>query len=313
MKKHMRTFTRGAAAICAAVLSAAALPVSAEDTEAAMTLRLDAEQKYVTQDQLAEGDLLIPAKMYIDNYSGISTMMLHLLSDAPLHIENGDFTRDPSRKEIEIDLDTELEVERDKQCYFVDHGTARYTQYSDVTGLENAVLWYATGWMENEVGTVEDPESSFLSFDVRIPQGTPAGQYTCYLASGERPAPGGKTTPEFYLRNGSTDIADQVILTPLTITVEPDYLPGDVNCDGLVDIADAQRALIYYVNMLSSGSLTDERQAELFGTPYIHTAYRNANVVADDAVQADDAQCILQYCVEKLSGKDVTWEDILPK
>ena len=312
MKHAGKHLSSTAAACCAAVLAAVSMPASAEADTPPMAFRLDAEQKYVTQGRLEEGDLIIPAQMYIDNYSGISILLMHLLSDEPLHIENGDFTRDPERQEvIGRDPETNELLYADKQCFFESYADARYTQYSEETELENVVLWYSPGWIENEVGKLDTPESSFLHFDVRIPQGTPAGQYRCYFATGDRPAPGGKTTPELYLRSGSEDLAESIVLTPLTITVEPAALRGDVNCDGSVDAADAQLTLQYYVTMLASGSVTDDRTENLFGTPYIHTALEAADINTDGDVQADDAQRILKYYVERLAGKEAEWEDLI--
>ncbi|MBR6108082.1 MAG: dockerin type I repeat-containing protein [Oscillospiraceae bacterium] len=313
MNKQIKTIRRSAAAICAALLAVSSVPVSAEDDAAPMTFRMKADKNYVMQRELESGDVMLSGELFIENYTGISTMMLHLLSDTPLHIEDGDFTRDPSRTEIDIDINTEEPIEVGKPSFFVDHSTAWYNQYSEESGLENTVLWYAPGWMENGTGEVEDAESSFLHFSVRVPQDTPVGTYRVYLATGDRPGPGGKLDPELYLRSGSKHIEDEVVFVPLTITVEPALLRGDINCDGNVDASDAQRTLKYYVTMLASGTVADERTEQITATPYFHTGLANADVNSDGEVRADDAQLILRYCVDHLAGKDTEWDDLIPK
>ena len=89
LKKSLAVLT--AAAICGTGFA----PASAADD--IMSFRMAADQTTVYTDALAEDDVVIGGGVYIDNYSGISNMRLILKSDAPLTIENGDFTRDPEK------------------------------------------------------------------------------------------------------------------------------------------------------------------------------------------------------------------------
>jgi len=309
MKQNL---VRGLAALCAAALTVTAMPAAAED-EAVMTLRMYAEQTYVMQSALSEEDAVIAGALYIDNYSGICTLNLHMLSDEPLHIESGDFTRDPSRQVyVGRDPDTKEPIYEDKQTLFEDYSEARYTQHSDITGLENVVMWCSPGWTMNETAVLEDPDSSFLSFEIRVPKGTPAGQYRCYLATGMRELEGGKYSSEFYLTSDKGNVSEDVVLQPCTITVEPAALRGDVNCNGKIEAADAQRALHYYVDRLAQVSRSEQMLEVLFDTPFIHTAMEAADVDEDGNVSAVDAQCILQYYVLQLAGKTPNWDHVIP-
>ena len=306
MKK--RVLRPAVSGIAAAVLSAA-MPASAAESKP-MTFRIDAERHYVLQSDLKDGDLLIPGELYIDNYSGITEMVMQLKSDAPLHIENGDFTRDDSRMEYYgTDPETSEKLYRPKPCYFLSCSEGRYTQHSEETGEENAVLWYSSGWMGGKPGELYRPESSFLSFDIRVPADTPAGEYYCFLSTEVHPISDTLMQHDFYVYNGSTDVTNAVALKSFKLTVEPEPLPGDVNCDGTISVEDAQIALRYYAEQLAQKTLTDEGLAVLFETPYIHTAAEAADVSHASGITVEDAQGILQYYTALLAHKTPQWSD----
>lgn len=306
MKKR---FLRPAVSGIAAAVFLAAMPASAAGS-APMTFRIDAGQHYVLQSDLKEGDLLIPGELYIENYSGITEMALQLKSDAPLHIENGDFTRDDSRMEFYgTDPETLEKLYRPKPCYFKDYSEGRYTQHSEETGEENAVLWCSSGFLSGKPGELYRPESSFLSFDIRVPADTPAGVYFCYLSTEVNSITDTLVQRDFYVFNGSADVTASAALKSFKLTVEPAPLYGDVNCDGNVSVEDAQIALRYYTEQLAQKVLTDDGLAVLFETPYIHTAAEAADVSHESGITVEDAQGILQYYTALLAHKTPQWSD----
>ena len=77
---------------------------------------------------------------------------------------------------------------------------------------------------------------------------------------------------------------------------------GDISGDGEIGADYAQMTLKAYVNILADkvSGLTDAQM-------------KAADVDGDGAVTATDAQIILKYYVNTLAGKDVTWNDLLPK
>ncbi len=288
------------AKFAAAVLSAlllSAIPASA--AENIMTFRLTTAQKYLTESALAEQDIVLDGAMYIDSYSGITDMRLRLMTDEPLIIENGDFTRDPSRKDIDGGA---------KQCFFVSHGTTIFTGINDQGERKNIVLWYGPGDIDTP-GTVEDPESSFLSYQVRIPKGTKAGVYRGYISQSSEVNIAGQTVQDFSCNNRSE--AAQVELEDFQIVVEPAALRGDVNCDGETDVHDAQAIMIYY-NYFGILELdqTDALTAEAFNTPYIHTAAEAADINRSGEIDIKDAQMSLIYANRLLIGADADWDHL---
>ena len=161
-----------------AVLTAAALctngimPAAAADD--VMTFRMAAETDTVSTAQLAEGDVTVHGGVYVDNYSGLTSMRMMLKSDAPLVIENGGFTVDPEK------LDASGQP---MHLLFSEHADAAYTQHSNFTGEDNIILWYAKNYTKDAIASVNDPASSFVDFDVRIPKDTPPGDYRIYIST----------------------------------------------------------------------------------------------------------------------------------
>ena len=260
-----RFFRRLAALLLAGTLCFVQPVRSAAADGETMAFRMLAERTFVSTADLADGDLVIGGALYIDNYTGISDMKLRLKTDAPLVIENGGFTRDPSRKDSDGGA---------KQCYFEAHGTAIYTGVNDEGELKNIALWYGPGDC-NEPGVVENPDSSFLTFQVRIPKGTPAGVYRGYISEGQEINIVGQTVFDFSCYNGP--VPAEVRLIPFTITVADEPLTGDMDGDGTRTVADAVALLKF---------LTEVEMPEAF------TA-EAADVNGDGMVTMQDAQQLL--------------------
>ncbi len=295
-----RICLRAAAVLSALMFCTVSVPVSAEEQ---MTFRMSADRVYFTESELASGDVMVPGGMYIDNYTDIYSLKVRLSSDAPLTIENGDFTRDPSRTEKDGN-----DVVA-KQCFFVSHGSTYYTGYSEAYGkLMNIALWYGPGDFPRTAGVVENPDSSFLSFDICIPQGTAAGVYRCYIEDGYD-----DTLSSSNLIVYDTDFNDvDVTLQDCKIIVEPAALRGDVNCDGTINVLDAQCALQYYsIVTLMRESDNAALIQKFVKTPYIHTAGEAADVSQNDVVDLIDAMGILRYSAEILSQRQPNWDDVI--
>ena len=85
------------------------------------------------------------------------------------------------------------------------------------------------------------------------------------------------------------------------VPVQADYLRGDTDNSGNVDVADAQITLNAYTKVISGKptGLTEQQ-------------FRAANVNLDDVLSVEDAQYILQYYARNtLSKKTTTWEQLI--
>lgn len=105
----------------------------------------------------------------------------------------------------------------------------------------------------------------------------------------------------------TTTTATTTATTEITTTetepvpVQADYLRGDTDNSGNVDVADAQITLNAYTKVISGKptGLTDQQ-------------FRAANVNLDDVLSVEDAQYILQYYARNtLSKKTTTWEQLI--
>ncbi len=306
----MKKILKAAAVVCCLMTAAVSLPASAAEEAAPMTFRITAERQYLWENELEQADAVLNADLRIEYYSGITEMTFQLISDAPLHIENGDFTRDDTRQEyVGTDPDTKEKIYRDKPCFFQDYAEGRYTQHSEETGEENAVLWCSAGWMSGKPGEIYKPESSFVCFDLRIPCGTKAGVYRCSLSKAVHEVAEGLYQRDFYVYNGADDVTDSVAVEDCTVIIEPNPLYGDVNCDGEISVEDAQSALGYYTAHLAGKTLTDAKLADMLGTPYIHSALEAADPSRNGDITVEDAQGILQYYTALLAQKTPKWSD----
>ena len=94
--------------------------------------------------------------------------------------------------------------------------------------------------------------------------------------------------------------------TVTTVTTAPSVsgiMLGDVNDDKEISVEDAQLVLIEYVSTMSGldGSFTEKQNLA-------------GDVNGDKAISVEDAQTILLYYVSNtLSGKNVTWDELLTK
>lgn len=300
-----------AAALAAAMLCGNLVqPVSAADDKT-MALRMTAETNCVNTDQLKSGDAIIHGGLYIDNYTGISKLRLILKSDSPLIIENGDFTRDPSRKDPETG--------EKMLAFFETYSRAVYTQESLIDDDTNIISWFGAEIGDDEKdkdyyyenGTVADPKSSFLSYDLRVPKNTPLGDYYCFIS--ERVQKTDWRTEEdsrVFNTEKQLEIGKDVRFIPLKFSV---YMRGDVNCDRTVDVTDAQAALNYYTEtQVSMKALSDKEAAEIVGTEHTQAAVIAADASMDGTIEVTDAQGILQYYTDGLTGITPDWFPIFP-
>lgn len=116
-----------------------------------------------------------------------------------------------------------------------------------------------------------------------------------------------ETTTTTTTTTATTTTATTTTTTEITTTetepvpVQADYLRGDVDNSGNVDVADAQITLNAYTKVISGKptGLTDQQ-------------FRAANVNLDDVLSVEDAQYILQYYARNtLSKKTTTWEQLI--
>lgn len=301
MKKQR--ILRLAAIAASALLCTVSVPASAD---AQMTFRTTADANRFTASALAQEDAVVHAAMRIDNYTGITAMKVTLKCDQPLLIENGDFTRDPDRTEND---NGEIV---NKPSFFAAHGTTSFTRISEETGAPlNVALWYGPGDVLPEAGVVEDPESSFLSCDIRIPRGTPAGVYRFYVSDEDEIMSSGIINPDLYVYDGDGN-ETTVALQDTALIVEPDALRGDVDCDGKVTVLDSQAALRYYGDVtIAKSTLTEQELSKLLGTPYINAAQTAANVDNSPRVDIKDVMAILRYAADARIGNDPQWDDCI--
>lgn len=285
MKQH-KIFAAAAAAM---LFASAAVSASAADEP--MTFRIDAKESAVCLDNMTD-DAVLKGEVFIDNYTGLTSLRLILKSDEPVVIENGDYTRNPDKKDKNGDPLHRL---------FEEHSAMEYMQYSPDTGASNVVLWYSKGFVNDEPAKVSDPTSSFVSFDIRVPKDTKPGDYKCYISTEVVTNVAGQKEEDFFAYGGKNqlELDKDVKLAPLDVAV---YLIGDSNLDGFVDVADAQKTLMAYTEGIAGND------------PKLTKAQTLASdVVKDGKVSVDDAQVILKYYTEKVVAgkKDTTWEQFL--
>lgn len=248
-----------------------------------MAFRMEASRTYLSATELAEDAVTLAGALYIDNYAGIASMKITLGCDTPLSIEHDGFA-EPS--------------------FFANCGSeTRYVQISpNNANYNHTCLWYGSQFPYQN-GVVAHEGGAFLTFDVRLPQGTPAGVYHCFTKEGYLLNEAG--LKEYYCYAYSE--TEEISISPaaLEIIVEPDALRGDVDCDGDVDADDATAALRFYTKGLTTTDVTE--CYEMLNTPYIHTAMQAAEANGVEGITPDDAILILRYYVRSLSGA-ADWE-----
>ncbi len=289
------------AAVLAAAGLCAAVPASAADS--GMKLRMTASQQYITESELKSGDVLLDGALHIENYTGFSNLRLHLVSDPELVIENLDFARDASRKESDG---------ADKQSYFVTHGETKVTGLNDQGEAVNVCLWYGPGQVEPAAGVVEDPDSPFLTYRLRVPQGTAAGIYTADVSKSVKTNVVGQLEYDFqaYLGTERLDIPCE----GLKVVVEPDPVRGDVDGNGKIEPWDATAVLRFCALTnagfdLSDPELTEELE-RVSGTSYIHMAMKAGDIDLNGKIEPSDATAILVYANLQMIGFDPDWDEL---
>lgn len=286
-------------------MTAAALTLPADAADL-MTVRLGAEQTVINTDDLASGDKMIKGGLYFDNYTGISKLRMILRSDAPVLIENGNFTPDPDGA-----LDSDGNV---RDAFFEEHSTHMYTPQSLVDDDTNIIVWSGKELGEEgrylENGVIRHAESSFLTFDYRIPKDIKAGEYKCYISERVALTAGGFEMPDLQLSDETHQLEPnkEFALQPVTFTV---YTRGDLNCDGNISTEDAQAALVCYVQQdLAKKTLTDKEFSDIAKTKLVNSARLAADASGDGVLDVKDAQGILQYYVNSLAGNKPDWNTI---
>ena len=164
-------------------------------------------------------------------------------------------------------------------------GVTDYTADGQLAELQFAVREDADG--DAEISVSVNQESTFRVF------GTKNG---IIHISRQTTAP--VTTTEAVTTTESTAATEVTVPVPQ----QPDYLRGDVDNNGTVDVADAQITLNAYTQIMTNKShgLTEAE-------------YKAANVNYDEELSVTDAQLILQYYTKiSLAEQDVTWEALIP-
>lgn len=278
-------------------------PASAADL---MTFRFAADKTAFTTDELKDGDQVVHGGLYIDNYSALAEIRMILKSDAPVIIENGDFTKDAKG---ELDSDGNI-----RDAFFEKHSTHMYTQKSTVDDDTNIILWAGP---ETQIagefhanGVVRDQKSSFLSFDYRIPKGTAVGDYRCYVSEKVITNKAGFIEEDLEISDSKhqLELGKDFAIQPIAFSV---YTRGDVNCDGSVSIEDAQAALILYTEQeVASRTLSDQEMEEITKTKHVQAAKLAADASQNSKIDATDPQGILEYYVTEMAGNKADWSKI---
>ncbi len=278
-----------------------ALSAAAENET--MALRLELEQTELTAESLADADAVIHGALYIDNYSGICSMRIVVSSDEGITVENGCFS-DP--------------------CYLEGRDEERnvYNPYSEVHDVSNLVVWYgptAADGVSYADTPVADENAPFIEFDVRVPQGTAAGEYDIYLDQRSLTLSSGKLFPLFKLHAEAGEYGEAlpaVNAIGCTITVTDDSAAegvlGDVNSDGAVDTADAIRVLGFYNACHIMGNDVEADYKEKLDMVKPDVAFAVSDVNADNIRDTADAVLILRYYTHHdIMHDDITWEELI--
>ena len=290
------------AAIAAAAGIAAAIPASAADS--GMVFRMTAPRQYVSAEQLRSGDVLLNGNLRIDQYSGITAMQLHLVSDPEISIQDLDFTRDSSQTDSDDGA---------KHRFFASHGDTVVTRVNEQGTLQNKIVWYGSGEVPQR-GVVADPNSSFLDFRVLVPQGTPVGVYQAKVSKAESSNEVGQKIYDFTVYDGSKKL--DIPCEDMRVIVEPDALRGDSDCNGEITPYDAMVALRCSTLDLAGYDLNDpDFEPELekaMHTPYIHAGMKAADADLDGEIMPSDARAILIYSNMEMLDLEPDWNDICP-
>ncbi len=304
--KLFELLARAAATAAALVLSTGCFSLPAVAADVQMTFRLTVEENLFTVQELAESEQVVHGAMYIENYTGISSMRIVIANSEGIVIENGGFA-DP--------------------CYLEGREESRnvYNSYSEVHDVSNLIAWYGpyaddgVSWADTPVA---DENAAFVEFDVRIPQGTPAGQYQIYFDTRDLELSSGKLYPLFnvYCFGGKYDDIElpAVLREECSITVVDESVLngtgnlGDVDSDGDVDTTDAMSVLHFYNACHVIGDGNESEYMERLDPVLPEVAYSVSDINGDGIRDTVDALwIILYYNRVTLLGEDITWEQLL--
>ena len=297
---------RAAAAAAACMLGIGCCTVPAAAADAPMTFRLTVDNDLFTVQELAESEQVVHGAMYIENYTGISSMRIVIANSEGIIIENGGFA-DP--------------------CFLEGREESRnvYNPYSQVHDVSNLIAWYGpyaddgVSWDDTPVA---DENAAFVTFDVRIPKGTPAGQYQIYFDTRDLVLSSGKLYPLFNVHSFNGDYDDielpAVVREDCTITVVDDSVApgtgnlGDVDSDGDVDTTDAMSVLQFYNACHVMGNGNESEYKERLDPALPEVAYNVSDINGDGSRNTVDALwIILYYNRVTLLGEDISWEQLL--
>lgn len=229
-----------------------------------LTYSLRAEQQVFYTAQLSSQDISLIVAMQIAEDPGTAGINAAFGADAPLEIRGLSFA--------------------EPYCY--GSGRAGEEDQCRVTSPQSArLLWYTSNNGADEV--IYDEALPFAILSVVIPQGTPAGEY------------------QISFDPTATDACNQdlellsCVLEDLTVTVlegKPDYLRGDADGNGTVEVADAVEVLQYCAEA-AAGQTPAQSYAWLCG----------ADATENGIVEVADAVAILQYCARTLVDPNPEW------
>ncbi len=229
-----------------------------------LTYSLRAKQQVFYTEQLASQDISLTVAMQIAEDPGTAGINAAFGADAPLEIRGLSFA--------------------EPYCY--GSGRAGEEDQCRVTSPQSArLLWYTSNNGANEV--IYDEALPFSILTVVIPQGTPAGEYQISFDPAETDA-----------CNQDRELLS-CTLEDLTVTVlegKPDYLRGDADGNGTVEVADAVEVLQYCAEA-AAGQTPTQSYVWLCG----------ADATENGTVEVADAVAILQYCARTLVDPNPQW------
>lgn len=186
--------------------SAWLLPVGAVDAPI-YQLALQQENRstiYLSTDAVAEADLELLITLDIPEDPGTYAMELSMVTDAPLQLISGEFSKD--------------------FCFQPGYPTGAVG--SGFYAESQKLIWVS----DNKGHNTEpfDMQLPFAEFTIRLPKGTAAGQYAFSI------------DPDSMLICDETRTPYTVSVTPFTIVLEAEETAcfGDINCDGVISISD---------------------------------------------------------------------------
>ncbi len=209
-----------------------------------------------------------------------------------------------------------LNIEYDPQKLTLLEATnqADWSSGSFISGGDKAAIPYILNWdSDGSADFTEDCVLATLEFAVK--NGATGDAVIGVRLNQESTFHADYSEAEFETKNGVVHIGavtttttgtttaptNTTTMTTVTTQTVPESLRGDVNGDGVVDVADAQVALKAYVEVMAGNE-----------SGLSETAAHAADVDRNDSLSVLDAQYILQYyTLNTLSGQPIAWEQLI--